>query len=291
MLGEEEANIFKPVKITSLTQKNSLPPSVIQGHTKYTHEDKGQSCSITYTFTADISGEAFFFMPSDYNRRISITANNKSYGTNENSRMISIGFYEAGETVNVTVKLENDVLYAKNNVDVIYMLDFSAFKEAIAKLDDTQMSVSEEWSDDYLPGSITTTKNDQLILTSIPYDEGWQITVDGQEVELTKALDALIAFEIKDAGEHRIVMKYRPTAFTLGLTISLGSLLLFVLIIIFDKQIRAILSKIAAQNDAISARLPEYDGDIFELNGEDKENKSDEANGANEQKTADGEKD
>ncbi len=263
MLGEEEIAAFKPVEITSIDEQNCLGPSSIAGHSKYSPEDASQNASITYHFTAEFSGEAFFYMPSDYNRRISITANGKSYGTNENSRIISIGFYSAGEEVKVNVKLENDVLYVKNNEDVIYMLDTPVFKDAITRLAETQVTIGEDWENDYLPGSVTTKKDGQLILTTIPYDEGWKVTVDGKPVEIKETLDALVGFEIDQAGEHEIVMEYRPTAFTLGLTISIVSVIAFALVIIFDKQIRKILSVIAAKNDKISAGVYDYDGDGY----------------------------
>ena len=263
MLGEEEIAAFKPVEITSIDEQNCLGPSSIAGHSKYSPEDASQNASITYHFTAEFSGEAFFYMPSDYNRRISITANGKSYGTNENSRIISIGFYSAGEEVKVNVKLENDVLYVKNNEDVIYMLDTPVFKDAITRLAETQVTIGEDWENDYLPGSVTTKKDGQLILTTIPYDEGWKVTVDGMPVEIKETLDALVGFEIDQAGEHEIVMEYRPTAFTLGLTISIVSVIAFALVIIFDKQIRKVLSVIAAKNDKISAGVYDYDGDGY----------------------------
>lgn len=265
MLGEEEITAFKPVEITSIDEQNCLGPSSVAGHSKYSPEDASQNASITYHFTAKFSGEAFFYMPSDYNRRISITANGKSYGTNENCRIMSIGFYSAGEEVKVNVKLENDVLYVKNNEDVIYMLDTPVFEDAITRIGETQLQIGEDWANDYLPATVTTKKDSQFILTTIPYDEGWRVTVDGKPVEIKETLDALVGFEIDKAGEHEIVMEYRPTVFTLGLTISIASVIIFALVIIFDKKIRKALSVIAAKNDKISAGIYSYDGDGYDI--------------------------
>ncbi len=255
MLGEEEITAFDPVVVTKTEESNCKGPSTIAGHTKYEPSDSSQNASVTYHFTAQRSGEAFFYMPSDYNRRIAITANGKSYGTNENNRIISIGFYSEGEEVKVNVKLENDVLYVKNNVDIIYMFDKPAFEDAMARLSKTQVDIRGDWSSDYLPGTVTTTKDDQLILTTIPYDKGWKITVDGEEVETKETLDALVCFEVEDAGYHQIVMKYRPTPFVLGLTISISSVVIFALMIIFDQKIRLFLASIAEKNDEIAAGL------------------------------------
>ncbi len=255
MLGEEEITVFDPLQVTKTEETNCKGPSTIAGHSKYEPSDSSQSASVTYYFTAQRSGEAFFYMPSDYNRRISITANGKSYGTNEYCRIMSIGFYSEGEEIKVNVKLESDVLYVKNNVDIVYMLDKPEFENAISRLAQTQVDIRGDWSSDYLPGTVTTTKNDQLILTTIPYDKGWKITVDGEEVETQETLDALVGFEIKDAGYHQIVMNYRPTSFVLGLTISISSVIIFALMIVFDQKIRQLLASIAAKNDEIAAGL------------------------------------
>ena len=54
----------------------------------------------------------------------------------------------------------------------------------------------------------------------------------------------MIAFEIEGEGEHTVRLKYAPKTFTLGLTISILSTALFVLIIILEKPLRVILSKL-----------------------------------------------
>jgi hypothetical protein len=82
------------------------------------------------------------------------------------------------------------------------------------------------------------------VLTTLPYDEGWKIYVDDQQIEYNKALDALIAFDIKGAGEHTVRFKYAPKTFTLGLTVSILSTLLFALIIVLEKPLTAALSTI-----------------------------------------------
>jgi hypothetical protein len=74
-------------------------------------------------------------------------------------------------------------------------------------------------------------------MTTLPYDEGWKVLIDGIEVEYTKALNAVIAFNIEDAGEHTVEFKYAPKTFTLGLTISIMSACLFILIMVFEKPL------------------------------------------------------
>jgi uncharacterized membrane protein YfhO len=77
-------------------------------------------------------------------------------------------------------------------------------------------------------------------MTTIPYDKGWQVYVDGEQVETFEVLDALVAFRVDDAGEHTIRFVYRSSAFKVGIIITIVSIAGFVLIIIFERRLRKI---------------------------------------------------
>ena len=57
------------------------------------------------------------------------------------------------------------------------------------------------------------------VFTSIPYDAGWIVTVDGERVETFCIADALLGFA-STPGEHTVVMKYRPDCVKYGLILS-----------------------------------------------------------------------
>jgi hypothetical protein len=90
-----------------------------------------------------------------------------------------------------------------------------------------QLVIDEDYTETYLPGTLTTLNQNQTVLVTIPYDEGWQITVDGKPVEIYKTLDCLIAFDVEDAGEHEVVMKYRPKTFVYGMYVTVFCSVLF----------------------------------------------------------------
>ena len=79
--------------------------------------------------------------------------------------------------------------------------------------------------------------DDQTIQTTIPYDEGWIVTVDGKAVETYKTYDALVAFDIEESGEHQISIKYRSKPFVYGMTLTVVSVIIFAVLIIFEKKI------------------------------------------------------
>ncbi len=245
MIGsEEEIKFFVPVEFTEDTTNLSTKKN--SSYTEYRPEVSGSTATLTYTYTAPVEGEYFFYLPSDYPREVNLKVNGKSNGTfyaSETKRIVSLGYFDAQETVNVAMSLKSDVLYVTPEVASIYYMDVDNAKAALTQLATEQYVISDNWKEDDFIGTYATLSNNTTVLTSLPYDEGWKIYVDGSEIEYKKALDALIAFDIEDAGEHTVRFKYAPKTFTLGLTISILSTILFIMIIIIEKPLSAILLK------------------------------------------------
>ena len=66
-------------------------------------------------------------------------------------------------------------------------------------------------------------------MTTIPFDEGWTVQVDGERQDTEKILDAFIGVELEQ-GEHEISMTYQPKGLTEGRRISAGCLVALVLV-------------------------------------------------------------
>ena len=67
--------------------------------------------------------------------------------------------------------------------------------------------------------------NNDILLITIPYDEGLTIKVDGKETEYFKVLDALIGLNVEN-GIHTIEITYFPKGLKVGSIISLTSLII-----------------------------------------------------------------
>ncbi len=120
------------------------------------------------------------------------------------------------------------------------MIDKEAFEDAFARLASDQFLI-KDYTEHSFDGTLTTSRDNELILTTLAYDSGWKVTVDGKEVETVKALGALVAFRVDgDAGTHDIQMVYRPRTLVLGLTISGISVLLFLALLIFSPVLRRV---------------------------------------------------
>ena len=208
----------------------------------------------------------YFYYDTDYIRdcKITVTGTTASesdltFGS-EMRRLMTLGYPQSNE-VSVRVKLTDDDypnLYVRDSQEsYVYYIDWEVFRDAFERIGEVQIKLDDQFEEHHLTGSINTKKNNQLIMTSIPYDQGWNIYVDGKKVDITGLVKlgndkyeedklveetghALIGFYIGEAGEHRVEFKYEPKALVMGRTITLLSLLVFVLLVIFGKYLRKI---------------------------------------------------
>ena len=75
-------------------------------------------------------------------------------------------------------------------------------------------------------------------------------------METYETLDALMAFDIKNKGEHTLELKYAPTEYTVGIIISIFGISAFIIICLID----LVLKKTLLKN-----KLRVYERDYFVL--------------------------
>ena len=236
MVGEE-VNAFVPVDYND-THMSNLTETYISGHYKYTPESSANEAILNYYFDVPKSDvEYYFYLPSSYPREVKMKVDGVPFDTfngNETSRIVSVGAsFEEGDTMRISLTVAKNEIYVLTDVPMLYYLDMEVFKEAISKLAETQYEINE-YTESSFNGTIETKKDSQTILTTIPYDEGWQIYLDGEKIEYEKALGALISFTVDEMGEHTLTMEYMPKTFVLGASLSVVSVIIFILLCAWD---------------------------------------------------------
>ncbi len=249
ILGESETvEVFKPA-----TQEGA--PAVSDGvkatqssnHYKY----EGSKGEITYTYTVPENAELYLYFPAFYNRAIKLSSPTMTIFDETksldkcNDRIVDLGWstgtsYKLKVTINNTSGDNGGQFYTMLDDSFIYYVDMEVLESVVARIKSEQMVMDEQYEDDEITGSITTLKDNRTILTTIPYDAGWEVYVDGERVETTEAVNALVSFEIAEAGEHEIRFLYRPATYKVGITVTLVSLAGFILIIILEKKLRGL---------------------------------------------------
>lgn len=131
------------------------------------------------------------------------------------------------------VELTADEAGEKMNVSV-YRFSERAMIELYEKLNQMPMHLTS-WSDTRLAGGVNVTKAGML-LTTIPFDAGWTVEVDGEPAETKKALEAFLAVDLPE-GYHEITFSYLPEGIREGSLITILSLLMLILLYV-GKQCR-----------------------------------------------------
>ncbi len=233
MLGDDTAPlIFQPVA-TQETKSSNCEVSQTGNGTTYTPvEDK--KCTFSYTLQATKEGHYYFYLPTSQNNVVALQVNGFGQGNYlgpDDSCIVDLGEYREGERIHVVLTLKENAVTVLNGYPYFWYFNESTFKEAFDRLQaQPQFKIGEDFSEDHLIGTIETNKENQLIQTTLAFDKGWKIYVDGKEVETFETLNALVAFHIDEAGSHTLEMRYRPVIYVLGWTVSTVGLSVFVLL-------------------------------------------------------------
>lgn len=84
----------------------------------------------------------------------------------------------------------------------------------------------------------TDYKKGKLVWFSVPYDKGWDATLDGKKIEIIKSA-GMMAVKVPK-GEHNLVFKYHTPYFKLGIIVSIIAFIVFGIygaILVFRKRI------------------------------------------------------
>ena len=217
---------------------------IVNEHNKYVGK---KDETITYSYTVPEGVEIYSYFPAFYSRAIKLSSSTMKIadGTTSldscNARIVHLGHTEGTEyklTVTINNTTDGGQFYTMVDESYIYYVDTEALEDAVSRIKKEQLVIDENYKDDDIRGTIYTSKANKTVLTTIPYDKGWEVYVDGKRVETREAVDALIAFEIENIGEHTVRFVYRSMPIKAGLIISLTSLAGFILIIIFEDKLK-----------------------------------------------------
>lgn len=190
---------------------------------------RGNSYTAEYVFPRD--GEVFCFVDCMQSDTILIESSGvKQTIDGELSCVIPLGTGKKGEPLRIT-------FYGKPGTSGFVsaaMLNDAELTRSIEIMSQSPMSFSE-----YNSGKISGTvdvKNDCLLFTSIPYDKGWRVTVNGQKAETAAIGGGLLGVKLT-AGSNKVDMKYSVRGLSAGVSVSLISLAAFIVYLFCRKRV------------------------------------------------------
>lgn len=233
MTGQDASGLYADAQVSELT-------------------DATTTDSRTWTVTISQDGPTYLHVPIMSTLRqhcmVSVDGTDvQSVGNNFDNGVIYLGEHTAGQVLQVTVRLTPDVtgtqtvngtlaggldgvaeqiLAGSSSSDllVVRTLDVSRFLELRGALDDDATSV-ESFEDGHVSLSFSAEK-DETLLTVIPYDTGWHVTIDGEPAEVRKLYEGLCGVDVS-AGEHQVEFTYETPGLAAGAVASVASVAAF----------------------------------------------------------------
>ncbi len=205
------------------------PTAITHGSTAFTvKSDDGTSTSATFNVTLPRTGRTIIYVDCRAAESISVNigANNNFSVTPYEPYIIDASVMNEGDQISVNIQSEQS---CTGNVYVSILND-EVFEQAITQLSSNGLLVSDH-SDTSISGTVIADEYG-VMMTTIPYDKGWTVTVDGKKVETFPVTgDAFLGFHV-DAGAHNIEFSFSPVGLIPGLIISGISLLWTILLVI-----------------------------------------------------------
>ena len=149
------------------------------------------------------------------------TINNEAWRFDNNIRQIA-GTSDAlsQHTVSMGVA-EGYTDMPQDDEPVFYALNLEAFEQIIDQLKASEF-VLAVFEDGKVEGEYTV-ENDGNLLLSVPYDNGWSVTINGAAAELMPAADKGMSCLSVQKGANRIGMTYKTPGSLAGLVVSLAT--------------------------------------------------------------------
>lgn len=158
----------------------------------------------------------------------------ETFGDLKRGCILYLGYLEKGQTITLTNGDEKDET-PKISADV-YRMDEEVLSETLAMLGARHLE-DVTWESNFISGRITLEEPGRLIL-SVPYEDGWTVRMNGEEVEGEMFGGCLMAFDL-EPGTYEIEMKYRAAGAVAGIIVTLLSIAAFAGIMALRRRFRA----------------------------------------------------
>ncbi len=162
--------------------------------------------------------------------------NNAWHCIEDYPNFFSAGYFREGEEFSLRTVIQEETQEAFSDTATFYVctMDQALWEEGLEKIKDEKLVITS-FEDTEVEGKITAGA-DGYLYTSIPWEPGaWRVWVDGKEVQAVPFAGSFVGLYLTQ-GEHTVTFSYSPKGFAIGAYITAGSVLLFVLLCIFEAR-------------------------------------------------------
>lgn len=197
----------------------------------YKRIDSSKPGTITYHLVPQSAEDYWVAIPQKLSHtdknKVRVMLNGKNYEFQDKfqqTQFIQIAHNSVGQPTDLTIEIDSDNEYNLSGLRLAR--SNAALANRIIQERQLQGIKLTYWDNRSFKGTVNITDDSTWMMTSIPYEKGWTVKVDGKVVETAKVWDSLLAYKITP-GEHTIEMSYLPDGFIVGFLISILSTSLY----------------------------------------------------------------
>jgi uncharacterized membrane protein YfhO len=238
--GSEDPFSRLPIKGAEYNNVDEIYYGFDNGEFYYNKTVSDSDASVTFIIVPEVTQSCYLYVKSSNVDKVIVRSGDYLLTHNDDREsIIDIGIREAGEEIRVELPI------AKGNSGNIslfaYGLDTAKFAEGYNKLNEGKLEITS-FKETKITGTLTAPK-DSILYTSIPYDVGWAVTLNGEKLSADKVFrigDALLGVKLDKEGANTVEFKYSPTGLALGSYISVAALFALILLTIVKRLFRRI---------------------------------------------------
>ena len=232
------SDVFKMMTISEVRyfQFDEITSGLETGDIYFTKPDTGEG-EATFFLTVPEKRHCYLFVDSTAFDEITISKGDKTFVQNIDEPYIyDLGVVSPDEIVTVLIKVtDKDYGY----IDFFpYYVDDEALNKGYEVLKKGQLNVTS-FDDTKITGTATAAE-DCVFFTSIPYDEGWKVKIDGKEISKADYVsldEAYLCFNMP-AGSHEIELEFEQRGFIIGVAVSVATVILMILVAVLFSMLR-----------------------------------------------------
>lgn len=178
------------------------------------------------TITAPENGVYYAVLNDGGTNKVTVIggqSGSETYGDLRKGSILYLGYLYKGDKMTLTNGDDEDM--TPNVTASGYLLDEEVLRSVHAILSENCMQ-DVNYDSTHIEGRLSLEEPGRLIL-SVPYEKGWSVLVNGEEMEPVVFGESLLALDL-EPGEYAIKLHYVPEGRNAGIWVSIGSIVAFV---------------------------------------------------------------
>ena len=216
-------SVFTEIEPVDVSATNIELSSTGDGMWDSTLKNETKKSKTILTYQAQQTGKQYLFIEADDADAITVSQEKKDDKIeirNDCGSIVNLGEMDSGTEFTVTIEYKEGK--GGSVVSHVCTMDETVWQDAYKMLSASMLDVTD-YGDSYLKGTIDV-QEDGVFVTSVPYEAGWKLKVDGHTREINELVGGAWISTSLSAGEHQIELSFRPPGLIAGLLITLASI-------------------------------------------------------------------